>query len=185
MNKFLTNNTIFSLLLAIITALILYRITPPHVSHVIKLTIAKNRTSITSIYQGRNIEATREVWVDRLDLRVKDRFRHPKLGNIVGYDNDYFVDIDRDFEVLQAGRYQFLVGSDDGFSLTIDGRKICEHLGDRPFAIQTCILRLQPGIHRFHLAYFQGFGNSGLSVEYEREQSKRHWFGDSSGDLHF
>lgn len=181
----LNKNWIFSALLLVVVVLILQRITPESVDPVVKLVISKNRVSIGNIYQQRNIEFTKEVMVDRINLLEKSRFSHPVLGNIAGYNEDYFVDINHSIKVQKAGQYRFLVGSDDGFSLSIDGKKICEHLSDRPFSVQPCPVQLSAGTHQFSLSYYQGFGNSGLTVQYAQGSERPRWFGDDSSNIKF
>lgn len=190
-NKFLNKttllnkNSIFSALLAVVVILILIRITPISVDPVVKVVISKNRVSISNIYQPRDIELTREIMIDRLDLMQKNRFSHPKLGNIANYSEDFFLDVNHTITVKQADTYSFLMGSDDGFSLHVDGNLICEHLGDRPYSIQPCTVFLSEGEHRVAISYFQGYGNSGFSVEYARGNEKPNWFGDDSDSVKF
>ncbi len=184
-NVLLHKNTIFSALLALVTILILVRITPVTVDPVVKLVISKNRVSIGNIYQARDIEVTREVMVDRLNLEEKSRFRHPKLGNVATYTDDFFVDVNHTITVKQADTYRFLMGSDDGFSLRIDGKLICEHLKDRPYSVQVCMTHLNEGQHQVAISYFQGFGNSGFTVQYARGDEKPNWFGDDSKSVKF
>lgn len=181
----LSKNSIFSALLVLTAILILVRIAPVTVDPVVKLVISKNRTSIANIYQQRDIEFTREVMIDRLNLLEKSRFSHSKLGNIATYSDDFFVDVDHTITVKQADTYRFLMGSDDGFSLRIDGKLICEHLGDRPYSVQVCMTHLSEGKHQVSMSYFQGFGNSGFTVQYARGDEKPHWFGDDSKSVKF
>lgn len=165
--------------------MILVRITPTYVDPVVKLVISKNRTSIGNIYQQRDIEFTKEVMVDRLNLLDKSRFSHPKLGNIAGYSDDFFVDVIHTVTTLQTGQFRFLIGSDDGFSLMVDGKKICDHVGDRPYSVQPCFVDLTKGSHQINLSYFQGYGNSGLTVEYAYGDGRQYWFGDDSDVMKF
>lgn len=181
----LNKNTVFSALLALVAVLIVIRITPVSIDENVKLVISKNRTSITNIYQARDIERTKAVMVDKVNLLVKSRFAHPKLGNIADASDDFFVDINHTIEVNEADSYHFFIGTDDGFSLKIDGKLICEHLGDRPYSIQTCLTHLSKGEHQFQLSYFQGFGNSGLTVQYARGGGTQFWFGENSKNLQF
>ncbi len=182
---FLTKNWLFSFALAFTSLLIVYRIIPVTVDPVVKLAINKNRVSIANIYQQRDIEATNEVWVDVLDLEHKSRFGHPKLGNIANYSEDFFVDVDHKITVKNTDTYRFMVGSDDGFSLSIDGKLLCEHLGDRPFSVQPCTVHLSEGEHQVAISYFQGYGNSGFTVEYARGDDKPRWFGEDSASVKF
>lgn len=181
----INKNITLSIILGIVTLLIINQITPPSVDAVIKLTISKNRAGISNIHQTRNIEFTKEVMVDVLDLSEKNRFRHPKLGDI-GYVDNFFVDISKKFTVKTAGKYRFNVSSDDGFSLTIDGKRLCEHVRDRPLTLQSCPIDLSAGEHQFDLVYFQGFGNAGLKVDYLNELDKKVYvFGENSKHLNF
>ena len=181
----LNKNSVFTALIALTVIIILVRITPVTVDPVVKLVITKNRVSISNIYQQRDIEFTREVTIDRLNLLDKSRFSHPKLGNIATYSDDFFVDVVHQITVKKADTYRFLVGSDDGFSLNIDGKLVCEHLGDRPYTIQPCLLFLNEGSHQVNISYFQGFGNSGFTVEYARGDEKQKWFGEDSDSVKF
>lgn len=182
---YLTKNWFFSVALALVSALIIYRIIPITVDPVVKLVISKNRVSISNIYQQRDIENTKEVWVDVLNLEYKSRFSHPKLGNIADYAEDFFVDVDHKITVKKTDTYRFLVGSDDGFSLKVDGKLLCEHLGDRPFTVQPCVVHLTEGEHQVQVSYFQGYGNSGFTVEYARGDENPRWFGDDSSSVKF
>lgn len=181
----LNKNSIFTALIIVVAILILVRIAPVTVDPVVKLVISKNRVSIGNIYQPRDIEFTREVMVDRLNLLEKSRFSHPKLGNIATYSDDFFVDVNHTITVKQADTYRFLMGSDDGFSLRIDGKLICEHLSDRPYSVQVCMTHLSEGQHQVSMSYFQGFGNSGFTVQYARGDEKPNWFGDDSKSVKF
>jgi hypothetical protein len=181
----LNKNSVFSLLLAAVVILILYRITPISVDPVINAVIVKNRVGIRAINQERDVESTREVMIDRLNLLDEGRFRHPKLGNIAIYSDDFFLDVNHTIKVKTAGNYTFTAGSDDGFTLTIDDKLICEHPGDRPFSEQNCQVFLTEGEHRVYVSYFQGFGNSGFTLKYARGDEKPKWFGDDSDDVSF
>ncbi len=185
MNQYLSKNWVFSLLWALIVAIILHRIIPPSVDKVIKLVITKNNISIANINQPRNVQLTKVVWVDKLNLRVKERFSHPTLGNIAGYTDDFFVDMNHEIKALKSGQYRFTVGSDDGFNLSVDGKKLCEYTTDRPYSIQVCFVQLTAGTHHVHLSYFQGYGNSGLTVQYAFANDPKHWFGEDSASMSF
>lgn len=178
-------NLFFSAALALVVVLIAIRITPVRVEPVLKLVISKNRSDISQLHQARDIEATTEVFVDRLELLEKSRFKHPKLGFISPYTENFFVDIRHTIKVKQAGTYRFIAGSDDGFSLRIDGRLLCQHATDRPYSQQTCTTPLSQGEHLVEISHFQGFGNSGFTLEYALGDGRTYWFGDSSSNIAF
>jgi hypothetical protein len=179
----LNKNTIVSLLLLLVIAVIVYRITPVFVDKNVKVVISKNRIGISDIHQVRDITSTTEVMVDTLNLQHKGKFGHAKLGNIAKASDDFFVDVDQMVTTFKDGTYEFLIGSDDGFSLAIDGKIICEHPKDRPYSIQPCNVFLTKGDHRVMLSYFQGFGNSGFTVQYKTGDGKVYWFGENSPGL--
>jgi hypothetical protein len=176
---------VFSALLFIVVVAIVNRITPPMVDEVFNLVISKNRVNIVDIHQPRDIETSKVVKIDRIDLTDKSRFRHPKLGDI-GFTDDFFVDVDAPFLVKKAGDYTFYVGSDDGFELSVDGRKLCEWTHDRPLTTDACHVQLNEGTHNFKLTYFQGFGNSGLVMSYAfTSDGKQYTAGDDSKYIKF
>ncbi len=178
-------NIVFSVLLAIIVLAIINRITPPYVPAVFDLVISKNRVSITDIHQPRDIEMSKTVKVDRIDLADKSRFRHHKLGDI-GYAGDFFVDINAPFTVKKAGDYVFYLGSDDGFVFSIDGQQLCEWTHDRPLTVNACPIKLMEGKHTFKLVYFQGYGNAGLTMGYSYgNDGKQYFAGDDSRFISF
>lgn len=178
-------NIVFSALLAVISIAIINRITPPYVSSVFDVVISKNRVAISNIHQPRDIEMSKTVKIDRINLAENNRFRHHKLGDI-GYIDDYFADIDASFTVKKAGDYIFYLGSDDGFSFSIDGKKLCEWPQDRPYTVDSCRINLSEGEHKFKLIYFQGFGNSGLTMNYAyRLDGTQYIAGENSEYLKF
>ena len=185
MKQIIHKNNVFSVLLAVIIGSIIYRVTPVMVDHVFNLVISKNRSNIVDIHQGRDITATQTVAVDRLNLADKNRFRHPKLGDL-GYGDDFWVDVNANFLVKKAGNYVFYMGSDDGYSLAIDGHPLCEWTHDRPLTVDACTVSLTEGPHKFALVYFQGYGNSGLTMQYAYATDGTQYFaGDNSKYLKF
>lgn len=82
-------NIAFSIVLLVIIGAILNKVIPPQVDAVLPVVISKNRVSISDIHQQRDIEISKTVMVDRIDLADKSRFRHAKLGDI-GYSGDFF-----------------------------------------------------------------------------------------------
>jgi len=88
--------------------------------------------------------------------------------------------------VSKKGLYHFLIASDDGFRLFIDGKPLCEFLGDRPLAKNECTVWLEKGDHVFFLSYFQGYGRLGVQAYYRPTSSNTYNFiGVSSPSLSF
>lgn len=177
-----SQNTVFSLLLAASIILIGYRLLPPQVDGNFTLTVSKNRTNIEKINQPRDISASKTRLIDKIKLHEGNRFAHKKLGPL-GFGEHFFADITSTFTVSEDSRYRFLVGSDDGFRLAIDGRVLCQFATDRPFRKQSCYQTLSAGQHTLELNYFQGYGNAGLTLEAAKdgEQAPEYWGREISG----
>jgi len=158
---------------------------PPSVTPILELTITKNRVPITNLRQRRDVELRQTVRVDVLDLANGDRFAHPQLGAL-GYGEHFFVDIESRVDVLRAGRYRFVLGSDDGFALYVDEVELCAHLSPRAFATQDCMAELSAGQRRVRIRYFQAAGHAGLSLRYALDGDPQlFWFGERSPHLLF
>lgn len=175
----------FSVLLVIFVGVGLYKSTPAIVDEVFELQIHKNKVPIKSVDQKRDISQSKTVWVDKLMLKDGARLIHPKLGAI-GFSDSFFIDVESDFTVKKSGVYYFIPGSDDGFSLDVDGKRLCAFVKDRPYSTQRCRIELDEGEHSFKLSYFQGGGLSGLTLAYQfKGDRKRRWFGENSRYLNF
>lgn len=172
MKRPVANDLALSVLLAIATVAALVGMRAPRVEPVFALDIARNRVPITDLDQARDAEPARRVWVDTLDLARDGRFAHARLGEL-GYGTNYFVDITRRFDLDRTASYRFVVTSDDGFALAIDGRRVCAFTTPRAMTTQTCSILLSQGRHEFRLAYFQAGGPAGLRVQFGRHGESR------------
>lgn len=172
----ISKNSVLSALLLIVVVLIVNQLIPPSVDAVISLKLSKNKDQIKSIDQTRDITLTKEMMIDVVNLAEKNHFSHPVLG-VLGWGENFFADIETTFMVKKEGRYRFEVGSDDGFELKIDDKRLCIFKGDRPFKKRICSVKLDAGKHRLHLSYFQGYGNAGLTLKYTDSPSNslRFW----------
>ena len=176
----LNKNHFFSAVLIIITAAIANQFIPVYVKPVLKLTLSQNQVGISDINQPRKISETKIVWVDKLNLYQNNSLTHPKLGAI-GWGERFFIDMRTEFDVKKTANYLFIAGSDDGFKLTVNGKVICHYDNDRGFSKQTCRAKLIEGKNNLELNYFQGYGLSGLVLEYKKvgEKKTRYWGEDS------
>lgn len=179
------NDWVLSAMLAVVALFAVAHMLPVSVDPVLRLEIARNRSPIAELHQARDIIQRKVVHVDKLDLARDGRFAHSRLGDI-GYGQNFFVDIVSTFQVRKAGSYRFVVASDDGFSLHVDGRQICAFTRDRALTTQTCTVLLDPGKRAFRLAYFQAGGPAGLKVQYGRHgDGTLYWFGQESEHFAF
>jgi hypothetical protein len=178
-------DSVLTVLLLSAGAVLVHAMWPVRVAPVLRLTLERNASPITHLDQPRTIVGSREMFVDRLDLSRGGRLRHAGLGDIGDAENQ-FLGVRKRFRVLADGDYRFLVGSDDGFSLRIDNRPLCADPRPRALSVQTCGIRLSRGQHEFALDYFQGSGQSGLTVHYGRQdQATNFWFGEDSSYFRF
>lgn len=175
----------FLALMVLFLVMAIHKSTPPMVDKVFELKISKNKSPISSVFQERDISQTKSVWVDKLMLKDGARLVHPKLG-LIGFSDSYFIDVEAEFKVKEAGVYYFIPGSDDGFALEVDGKQLCAFEKDRPYSTQRCRVQLDEGTHTFKLSYFQGGGHSGLTLAYQlKGDRKRRWVGENSRYISF
>lgn len=117
----------------------------------------------TSVYYG--------SWQSLPDL---DQLQPAKTGSTVGLDLDFAgrkEDFAMRFEaylpIQVAGRYVFYLGSDDGSRLLIDGQEVIKFDGIHPFSFRRGQKRLEAGMHRIRIDYFEGGGQERLELEME------------------
>lgn len=174
----MNSNHFFSALLVSCACLIIWRLIPPSVDANFTLSLSKSRDNIEKINQPRNVSDTRQLNIDRIELNLDNHFKHATLGAL-GWAEHFYADIESRFRVSEPGRFRFLVGSDDGFRLSIDGRLLCQYPTDRPYRKQSCYQTLSAGEHTLELSYFQGYGNAGLTLEASKDgDSKARFWGD-------
>ncbi|MDO3382902.1 PA14 domain-containing protein [Gilvimarinus algae] len=181
----MTKNSLLSLLLIGFAVLVVIRLIPPSVDEILEMTLSKNAENITAITQARNITETRTLMIDKVELNHNNRFGHSVLGPL-GWSEHFFADIETRFRVAEKARYRFMVGSDDGFRLSIDGKLLCQHVKDRPFRKQSCYQTLEEGEYQLSLSYFQGYGNAGLTLEAGRDSGDKPVFwGDAIAGIEY
>lgn len=148
------------------------------------VTISQNDGGLSTLDSPKKIVSTQHIDVDRLDFPEGSMLEHAQYGKL-GYTQDFFIDAETVMQVTQADTYRFEIRSDDGFSLTIDGRKVCEFRGNRPMRSTTCNYRLGKGRHLLKLSYFQGGGPMGLEAHYRRAKGTNRFVGDDSDGVIF
>lgn len=92
---------------------------------------------------------------ETFDLSIAKRKDH------FGLRFDGTIKIDAD------GEYLFLLGSDDGSRLSIDGKVVIENDGVHPFSQKRKPLKLKAGLHSVVVEYFEQAGGEELQVLYE------------------
>ena len=69
--------------------------------------------------------------------------------------------------IEKQGSYTFHLGSDDGSRLLIDGIEVVNVDGIHPLSFNSEKTKLEPGIHKIVVEYFEQGGEEVLKVEYE------------------
>jgi uncharacterized protein YraI len=67
---------------------------------------------------------------------------------------------------LTGGTYQFVVTSDDGVRVLIDGVNVLDRFIGRPLTTDTFTVNLTPGAHTFVVEYFQGIDQAALQFQW-------------------
>ncbi|WP_168164352.1 family 16 glycoside hydrolase [Pirellula sp. SH-Sr6A] len=75
--------------------------------------------------------------------------------------------------LANAGQVRFFLGSDDGSRLLINDREVIRHDGIHPHTEKSGRVRLEAGVHRLRLEYFEGNGQESLSLEVESPDTGR------------
>jgi hypothetical protein len=68
----------------------------------------------------------------------------------------FAIDYTGKFWIEKPGLYTFVLTSDDGARLYIDGQLIADNDGEHAPEDRTCSIKLERGIHRIHVPYYQG-----------------------------
>lgn len=68
----------------------------------------------------------------------------------------FAIDYTGRFWIETPGTYRFSLTSDDGATLTIDDRLVIDNDGQHPPVEASAAAPLERGVHRIHVAYFQG-----------------------------
>ncbi len=68
----------------------------------------------------------------------------------------FAIDYTGKFYIANPGRYEFVLLSDDGSNLYIDGKKVVQNDGLHPVQRAEGSVKLTKGMHAIRLSYFQG-----------------------------
>lgn len=68
----------------------------------------------------------------------------------------FAIDYSARFWVAEAGTYRFLLESDDGSALYIDGKRVIRNDGQHPVEREDGKVSLKVGAHDIRVSYFQG-----------------------------
>lgn len=151
---FMKKNSILLGLVILLGCFVLYKTSPTTITPFIKATIAQQKTTIKTIDTPKNTASIKILYLDTISFPEDVVLKHSKLG-VLGYSLDFFIDFEATMNVSKKELYHFLIASDDGFRLFIDGKPMCEFLGDRPLAKNECTVLLDKGNTHFFSRIFK------------------------------
>lgn len=89
--------------------------------------------------------------------------------SVVKAKENFALRFDGLLQIPADGTYLFLIGSDDGSRLSIDGKVLIDNDGVHPFSQKRKPLKLKAGLVPFVVEYFENAGEEQLQVLVERE----------------
>lgn len=78
----------------------------------------------------------------------------------------FFVRYKMTTNITEAGQYNFMLGSDDGVRLYIDGVKVAERWNQHSYTVDSFLTNLTAGNHNFILEYYEYDGSSRVAISY-------------------
>ncbi|MEQ1859477.1 MAG: c-type cytochrome [Chthoniobacteraceae bacterium] len=108
---------------------------------------------------------------DRLTPTLTDVAASPSLA-VAKRTNGFALRFRGNIVVPKDGTYTFMTESDDGSRLYIDGRLVVDNGGIHPKQERTGEVDLKAGAHTFLLTYFDGGGDTALTVRWKAPGQK-------------
>lgn len=100
------------------------------------------------------MKATKKLCMKQLDITDRDfKEGFPGVDGLIEW---FGLNIRFKVNVPVTGDYEFLLNSDDGSRLFIDGHEVIENDGQHSQQQKTAIVALTAGLHEVRVPYFQG-----------------------------
>jgi hypothetical protein len=154
-------------------------------ARVIKVLLQVDKDEVKRIDQVRKPKLSRLFYTESVEF-PPDTYLHYRDGPPVGFDRNFFMDLEARFIVINPGKYTFRVRSDDGFRLVIDRTPLMSHPEERAANMDEGSIELAAGPHQLWLSYFQRSGPAALEAAYipPREETA-YPIGWTSNAIHF
>ncbi|MEM6313179.1 MAG: ThuA domain-containing protein [Planctomycetota bacterium] len=94
-------------------------------------------------------------------------------NGIAGYSTFYVAEFTTQLLIDEPGEYQFMLTSDDGSRLSINGEVIIDHGLAHAMTAKTGVVELDAGPQALRVSYFQGGGGQGLTLTWQPPGSTR------------
>ncbi|MAO20262.1 MAG: hypothetical protein CMJ35_14920 [Phycisphaerae bacterium] len=110
-------------------------------------------------------------WTQYDEVVQVDTINWPNAGSQAFYEDgptSYFgARFVGEIDIPQEGLWSFYLGSDDGSVLLIDGQPVIEQPNMQSFRTRTNFVTLDAGSHEIEVLYMQGYGHTGLVLEWD------------------
>ena len=83
------------------------------------------------------------------------------------YKSPFTIEWDGLLKIQHRCNYTFILGSDDGSALFLNGKPIIDNGGTHGLKEKTQTVLLEPGFYRFHLTYFDQGGGAMLYLKWK------------------
>jgi mono/diheme cytochrome c family protein len=103
---------------------------------------------------------------NKLKVKAKDKLADISVS-FARRHSDYALRFEGYLNIEQEGKYTFVLTSDDGSVLWIDGKKVVDNDGVHPVKTTEGSVKLTKGVHQVTIGYFQGGGEDVLEAQYE------------------
>ena len=116
--------------------------------------LVPEHTTVLPDFAAGGLERVGQVWTDVLNIPPRHwRSGFPGLTERYEW---FAIDYSGRFWIEKPGRYTFALLSDDGSRLSLDDVPVIDNDCMHPPDVRVAAVQLEGGVHRIHLAYFQG-----------------------------
>lgn len=151
----------------------------------VRVILTKNREAISTITNARNADFSLMFRVSSVNFPEGPELVHPDRGPL-GFQNDFYLDLDTVMLVKKEGSYVISIASDDGFRLFLNNNLVGEYISNRPFTTNAYTVYMKEGTYPFRLEYYQGFGRLGLAAVYQYlGENRTYLIGRNSPNIRF
>ncbi len=149
----------------------------------IHMTLQQNEEVIDTLHQPRKPIKTESRIINTIHFKTKYQLTHADLG-AWDYRENFFADFNTTMHLNRDLNITFLLVSDDGYALKLDGKPILSDPENHTISVDQITRPLTRGDHALHLAYFQEDEITVLRLYYE-VNGERFFVGEESRDVNF
>lgn len=117
---------------------------------------------IKKIYEGYPKGSLIEETTEKMPINIEWHSDDKK-----SYQSPFTIEWDGLLKIQHRCNYTFILGSDDGSALFLNGKPIIDNGGTHGLEEKTQTLFLEPGFYRFHLTYFDQGGGALLYLKWK------------------